>query len=236
MELKIGKMSSRDLATWFDISYNTYRNAKAKYLEKLKPFARFQEVYGGVQIEEVYIPTYVKKLSGDVEVYLKCVKEANDNLTSITGMVEDLRQSNQWSDISEHTLRARLSRAGEVAFGTTKEEDSRGIYGSREYVWCIKLHDKPNHYRYLTVEEEKIFNDLIQTVYSSDVERIKKIMLLEETFKTSKMTKEEYFEKKDRMNLNCFAEVLGYFLEATGYQIVRATHHDIDPKYLDSAF
>lgn len=236
MELRLGKMTSREIAAWMDISYNTYRTRKQKYLTQLKEFARYREVYGGVEILEIYLPTYVKNLNTDVAIYFEQVKNATDNLTSLSGMAEALVQTDEFYGTSVETMRQRMRKAGETAFGVTDEEGSRGIYGSREYIWCVKLNDRPNHYRCLTAEEEKIFNDLIKAVYSSDVERIKKIMLLEETFKTSKMTKEEYFEKKDRMNLNCFAEVLGYFLKETGYQIVRATHHDIDPKYLDSAF
>lgn len=35
MELKIGKMTSREIAKWLGISYNTYRNDIDKYLEKV---------------------------------------------------------------------------------------------------------------------------------------------------------------------------------------------------------
>jgi len=56
LELKLGKMTSREVAQWMGVSYNTYKNHISKYLELLSPFCEFDVVYGGIIIKEIYIP------------------------------------------------------------------------------------------------------------------------------------------------------------------------------------
>lgn len=55
MILKHGKMLSRDIAEFFEISYDYYRrkSTKERYLTLLREYADFEEVYGGVIIKEV---------------------------------------------------------------------------------------------------------------------------------------------------------------------------------------
>ena len=52
-ELKIGKISSKELAEWFGISYDRYRKIKTAKLEELKLYAEFDEIYGGVNITKL---------------------------------------------------------------------------------------------------------------------------------------------------------------------------------------
>lgn len=59
-ELKIGKVTSKELASWFGLTYGSYRNKKKTCIKELKDFASFKEVHGGVVIEEIYIPVYEK--------------------------------------------------------------------------------------------------------------------------------------------------------------------------------
>ena len=229
MPLKLGIMKNAELAAWFDISSKTYENGRKGYLAKLEPFADFTIVRGGVVINKIYIDTYIKNLDDDVKLYLEEVKKAEDNITSITGISEVLCATEEFCDVSVRTMEGRMARAGKKAFGVTIEESSRGIYGSREYVWAIKLYDAPNHYRYMTYEEESLFDQILAGFYSSNPERVKKAALLEEAFKKNEtMTKEEYFKEKERLNLNVFYDVIKLFKKETGLQVVHATAHDID--------
>lgn len=228
LSLKLGYMSRKELAAWFGIKDKTYENYRVTYLKKLEDFAKFTIVRGGVKIEEIYIAEYVKNLDNDVEVYLKEVKEANENITSVTGMSEKLCETEEYANIPVRTMRDRMTRAGKKAFGITAEEGSRGIYGSREYLWAIK-EEGLNAYRRLTAAEEEVFDKLLVNYYSSEPEKIKKAALLEETFRKSKeMTKEEYFREKERLNVNLFYDVIQQFKAETGLQVVRATVHEID--------
>lgn len=87
MELKIGKMTSREIAAWLGISYNTYRNDIDKYLEKITFFADFEKVYGGIMIKEVYISIYDKALIKNTDkTFLQEVSSCNENLATISGV------------------------------------------------------------------------------------------------------------------------------------------------------
>lgn len=209
MTLTLGVMKKKELAAWFGITEKTFENKRKAYLSKLEPFAKFTEIRGGVMIEEIYIPTYVKNLDDDVKLYLQEVQKAEDNITSVSGISEVLCAKEEFNNTTFKTMEGRMRRAGIKAFGITKDEESRGIYGSREYVWAIKLYDTPNHYRYMTKEEEQRFDEIITSFYASSADRIKKAALLEEAFKSDEtMTKEQYFEAKERLNLNVFTDVI----------------------------
>ena len=54
MKLKLGKMTTKELAKWFGISYGSFRVTKENKLEELKLYCEFEEVYGGVDIKEIY--------------------------------------------------------------------------------------------------------------------------------------------------------------------------------------
>ena len=154
MVLEARVMTNSELAQWFNITLKTFTNDRKKYLKKLEYFAEFVVVFGGVSIQKVYIEKYIKNLDGDVKLYLEEVKKAEDNITSISGMSEALCATAEYSDVSIRTMEGRMSRAGKKAFGITIDPESRGLYGSREYVWAIKLYDRPNHYRNLSIQEK----------------------------------------------------------------------------------
>lgn len=236
MKLELGLMKNTQIAAWFGVTEKTYTNARKKYLEKLLPFAKYKEVRGGIVIEEIFIDTYIKNLDDDVKVYLQQVQAAEDHLTSITGMSEVLCATSEFSMIPFRTMEGRMRRAGKKAFGETSVEGARGLYGCREFTWAIKLYDRPNHYRYMTKEEESRFDAIVSGFYSTEPERVKKAALLEEAFKTSDMTKEQYFQEKERLNLSIFYDVIVQFKIETGLQVVHATAHDIDEAYRESAF
>lgn len=63
MKLKIGKMSSKEVAQWLGISYSTYRNAIDKYLNRLEGYCVYKKVYGGIIIEEIFMEEYDKTLN-----------------------------------------------------------------------------------------------------------------------------------------------------------------------------
>lgn len=124
-----------------------------------------------------------------------------------------------------------MSKAGSIGFGETKEENSQGIYGARRYQWSIKLDKiveggKP--YRNLTEEEQRIFNEYTVAVFGEKPEVIQSLKLLDDEFKTTNMTKEEYLNHEARLAFDgTFQDVIFRFKEETGLMIVRATEHDV---------
>ena len=228
LELKLGKMTSREVAQWMGVSYNTYKNHISKYLELLSPFCEFDVVYGGIIIKEIYIPQYEKNLNiKDKEVYLteiqSCV-ERQEGLSTIAGMSRKLVRAGIYNNVN--TAYRRLTRAGVDLFGITKELISHGEKGTREYIWAIKLDDY-NGYRLMTPEEDKRFDEIIIACYSANPDKVRKAELLEDSLRKKEISPDEYFESKDRLQLDTFKDCIFKFKEETGCMIVRCSKHDL---------
>lgn len=229
-QLIIGKISSRELADWFGYSYSTYRKKKLILMERLSQYCDFEEIFGGIIIKEIYIEEYIKDFELDMQAYYEQVKKFP--LNSISNIADEIKEFPRYSNLSKSQRERRMSQAGKLGFGETKEEDSRGIYGTRKYQWSIKL-DKPaangKPYRDLTAKEQQIFNEYTTAVFGKNPEVIQNLKLLDDKFKHTDMTKEEYLNHEARLAFDgTFQDVIFKFREETGLMIVRATDHDLD--------
>lgn len=228
--LKLGKMTSRELAQWFNISYNTYKNKINKYLEVLENYCEFDKIYGGVNIKEIYVEEYDKTLNfKDDKLYLeeiqRCV-ETQDGLSTIAGMSRKLCQQGEYQSV--RTARYRLGKSKSRLFGNPKELISSGTSGTSQYLWAIKI-DNYNRYRLMSEEEQNILNNIIASIYTSDTsyEDIKKCALLDDLLRTNEIDVQEYFEQKDQITSGNFVSCLFQFKEVTGLTLVRCTRHEI---------
>lgn len=229
MKLKLGKMTTKELATWFGVAYSTFRKNSAERFEKLEDYCEFERIYGGIIIKEIYVEEYDKNLNiNDQKLVLEEIKsciETQGGLSTINGISRKYTHNQTFSSLS--TAKKRISKASLNLFGETKALTSHGIAGSREYLWAIKLDDY-NHYRYMTEEEEKRFDEIICACYMVEPARIKQAALLENQLKDKEIDIDEYFELKDRLGLNTFKDCIFKFKEETGYMIVKCTKHEIE--------
>lgn len=231
-QLRLGSMSYAELAEWFGIKPNTLAHTKEKRLKELESFCIFEDFpYKGVEIKEIFQSTYVKnKWLEDVKLYKELIEKQPEHLASISAMTKEVQKQTEFENLSERAIMARLSKAGEIGFGITKEEGSHGQYGSREYVWAIKL-DGPIYYRYFSAEEKKLFDDLTVGLYSANPEKIQKLALLDQSLRDGEMTSKEYIEKREALGVLVFSEVLYKFKEKTGLVVARATKHQIENNF-----
>lgn len=232
MELRLGKMSSKEVAAWLGVSYLSYKNNIVKHTKKLLPYCEFEVVFGGIQVSEIYESVYDKgSVRKDKELILReitlCLSE-QEGLASISGMARKFVKLGQYSSFM--TARRHLTLAANELFGKTDGLISHGEAGNREYIWGIKVDDY-NHYRMLTEKEEEIFNNLISSVYASEPEQIKKTALLEEALRRKEIDVDEYFNQKDKLGLNTFVDCIFKFRELTGETIVRCTKHELMESY-----
>ena len=229
MELKLGKISSNDIATWFNISYNTYRRNKQKYLTMLKEYCVFEEVYGGIIISEIFLSKYDKKMSKNMDtLFLKEIVQANDNLSTVAGMTR--KYKTQFNEkVSDKTISRHFTKSRDKLFGD--EVKKMGIMGSRDYVWAVKL-SQLNEYRLLTKKEEEIFDSLILSVYGdTDLKKLKGSMALDKLFRESEMTKEEYLTIKEQKGYNFYVAIIDSFKIATGLQLVNVNKYEIEQRF-----
>ena len=100
-------MTGQEIAEWFNIKYATYRCKTKSYLEKLKMFCKFKQYRGYIEIEEIFVAKYDKKLNRQLEsLFLNEVYE--NPLTTVVGF------SNKYQVSKYQTTQVRNKM-----FGTT---------------------------------------------------------------------------------------------------------------------
>ena len=153
MKLKLGKMTSKELAKWFGRSYNTYKNKIDYYLDILSEYCDFEKIYGGVDIKEIYIEEYDKEIRPKAKrVYLKEV-ERTCGLMTLSGLSRRSVAEGQFENSRQGYY--LFKKVGYCLFGDPNGlNEEKGSVGSRQYVWAVKLDDLDN-YRYMTDEEQE---------------------------------------------------------------------------------
>lgn len=221
MKLKLGKMTSTELAQWFNISKKSFTNNSSRYLEKLNDFARFERVWGGVEILEIYLDEYVKGYNVIDDTYFnkeidRCIKE-QDGLASISGISNKAKlEVKEYAPLAESSLRYRMTKAAARGYG------ENGSLGFREREWAIKLDDY-NHYRALTAEEYGIFAEITSDYQSKVPEKSIEKEKLEIRLREKEIDVDEYFRLVDGQELSVFPQIMWEFSARTGLKLVLAT-------------
>lgn len=232
-------MTGREIAEWLGISYDsTYHKNPSKHIEKLGGYCEYQKVRGGVIISKIYTDVYYGDLAKQVNRdYVNEIKSKANRLSSVAGMTRKFQKNNEeYASMINTTLYYQLSKAGEICFGKTNQtscKEHKGAYGWRTSVWAIKIDDY-NNYRYFSLEEEKLFNEIINRYYGKDCEKVKQLAILDDAFKHDEISKEEYFSKKDEYNLDFFGQCIEVFKDKTGLIVARIQAHEFNQ--MESAF
>lgn len=228
--LKIGKMSTRELADWFGISYGTFRNNKQEKLEELKLYAEFEEVYGGVNIISLVEGAPLDYTKASRKNY-DLIKASFDEEWSPTGIdtcsnvaykIYD-KHKNELT-IADNTAYNYVLKVRDELYG--KPFVSLGSLGSCIYLWCRKEYDKDNDlviYTELSDEEQEIKKKLMKKYFSTDVE---KEIMVAEMVRMGEITKAEAYDALCEMkNLNNagFIAFKKELEKEIGCEIVKAT-------------
>lgn len=228
--LRCGKMSTREIAQWMNVNYSTFRNNKKQKFDDLRRFCDFEQVYGGVNILQIYNPIYQKALSNDEKVFLEEIQNTGNGLSSVAGMSRKLiRYNNNYRTLTENNVEKRMGKVNKNLFGEYEKNSKQafGRMGSRKYVYAIKISDF-NKYRCLTDEEMDTFKHILKSICGKQIDKIMESMLLDEAFKNSDMTKEEYLLKRERFDLDLFPHVLKQFKKETGKTVVRIQEYQVN--------
>lgn len=228
--LRCGKMSTREIAQWMNVNYSTFRNNKKQKLDDLRRFCDFEQVYGGVNILQIYNPIYQKALSSDEKVFLEEIQNTGNGLSSVAGMSRKLiRYNSDYRTLTENNVEKRMGKVNKNLFGEYEKNSKQafGRMGSRKYVYAIKISDF-NKYRCLTDEEMDTFKHILKSICGKQIDKIMESMLLDEAFKNSDMTKEEYLLKRERFDLDLFPHVLKQFKKETGKTVVRIQEYQVN--------
>lgn len=224
-ELHLGKMTGQELAEWFGVKHTTYKQHKKKYLDKLEMFCKFEPKYGYIEIEEIFVKAYDKKLNTKIEsIYLKEVLE--NPLSSVTGISEKY-------DITVYqATKARNHMFGDKPRDLLSDDDNKreireGIAGFRENTWAIKL-PGINNYRGFTREEEELLDGLIVRTYGdTPASKVKAQALLLDYCVANKMSAEQYRKILQNKDYDFFSSVIEQFKVLTGHLIVRVNRYEV---------
>ena len=224
-ELKIGKMSNKDIAEWMGVSANTFNKSKEKYLRELADFADFHLEGKKVVIDKIINPVFSKQGS---DAYQK-VRDKVDEIWDESGLdscsrvgneiyeiltEEDENFSLQSSTVYNYTIKGRNELYGKPFMNS-------GKLGNCIYLWCKRKED--GGYSMLT-KEEQIIKQQLQIKYFGDT--TEKQILVKAMVETGELSKEEAWdalEEMTGMRTGNFLMFLRELESKIGCQVVRGT-------------
>lgn len=193
LELKLGFMTTQELADWGNVSLSYLQDRKKAWCEKqLSKHAKYQLKRGGVEILEIYIPMLLTSGKKEVEEkYLKHWGTPEYLVDTNKECWEKLKQDMK-NELADSTGRAYISQARCADFGVAyKSRRREGTKGYCHYVFCKIVNGKPEPF---SLEEEAIRKDLSKKYLSSREEEAYEMQALLRDFKEGNITKEEYCE------------------------------------------
>lgn len=194
MELKIGFMTTDELAEWADRSSRYLQDHKKKWCEKnLQKYADYDLVRGGVCITKIYNPIF--QSSGLQEVRQKYLTYWGKDGLKIDST------GNCWDKLSPHMVNELKDKTGCRYIGLCRREDFgvarktnkyKGRKGECHYVFCKRINNEP----VLFTEEEYRIKDELAKKYLKKVteEDSVEVQALAKDYKNGEITAEEYAE------------------------------------------
>ena len=241
MELKLGKMTTKELAQWFGVSYGSFRTMKAKKMEELKNYAIFEEVYGGIEITAIIKDTYNKKDNQIREIYSKGFEELRQPLDTVSHINNQIyeKYNEQLPTLSSaesgyrYAIEVRNANYG-IPF------KGKGSKGFCYYMWC-KMEEKNGEQFFIqfTKEEEQIKKELLKKHFGTNEE---KDLLIAEMVTNGEISKEDAYDimmEYRTLNGKGFMSILKELEKQIGAKVVKATKFEealyFDEKYKPAA-
>lgn len=226
MELHLGKMTTKEIAEWFNLSYGGFRNHKTERLEELKTFADFDEIYGGVYIKTIYTPIYNKKESKIREVYKKGFEELRSPIDTVSNINNKIFEKYGKELTTLSSPQSGYHYAIEVRnanYGIPFKEV--GKLGRCYYLWCKveRKNDNELYFVQLSPEEEEKKKVLLKKFFGTDEE---KDILIAQMVDSGEITEAEAYRlTREYRGLNNagFRGFLKNLESEIGAKVVRAT-------------
>jgi hypothetical protein len=223
-KLKLGTMTGQEMADWFGIKLNTYRQTKAKKLRELENFAKFHIEKQKVYIDEIYIEVYSKRGSRTKQIVEEEFEKTwnKDGLDSCSRVSQQImKQFGEELGVKEDTVRHYTLGTRKKLYGTPWV--SSGSKGSCIFIWCKKHGEGADaHYELLTPAEEEIKKELIKKYFGDSNE---KQIIVQGMVAKGEITREEAWgvlEELTGMN-HSFYPFLLELQEKVGATVVKGT-------------
>ena len=214
-------MTNAELAEWFGIKPNSFRNTKTQKLEELKRFAEFEVEKTKVRITKIYKSVYVKKKSADYSIVKEEFtqvynKSKIDTASNVSKKIYNKRKDDltiKESTTYEYTKAARNELYGKPFVGG-------GENGVCRYIWAKQIGE--GQYERFNDTEQAIYKRLLVKYFKGADE---KTIFVRDMIKRGEITEEEAWGVyEDMMNLEQgFMNFKIEMEETIGYPIVRVT-------------
>lgn len=218
-ELKLGKVSLKELAEWFGKGYSAIVHNKEEYYKKLEAYCDFEILpTGKINITAIRTPTFSG--SGNKQIIKNnFCKEWNDNgLDTAKNVAEKIMDNNEL-DISDGTAYVYTLQARNELYN--KPFCGRGEKGCCEYVWCVELGG--GQYRELTPQEQEVKTELLKKYFGDASE---KQLMVEAMVKAGEITEAEAFSVLKQMTGMNNAGFYGFLKELNkrlNCKVIKAT-------------
>ena len=191
IELKLGFMTTAELAEWGNISLDYLQDRKKTWCQKqLSKYANYSLKRGGVEIIEIYNPIFMTSGKKEVqEKYLHYWGTENYLVDSNKECWEKMR-SHLTNSLADSTGRSYVSQARVEDFGPAyKKKQRNGTKGYCHYIFCKIVDGIPQPF---TEKEEEIRKELSKKYLCSREEEAYEMQALLRDFQNGNLSKEEY--------------------------------------------
>ena len=197
-ELKLGKITLKELASWFGISYGSIRNKREKYFQELEEYANFKAgERGGVEILNIYIPVYVKKDNNYQQIKQKIPAAWDKSGLDLKKNVAQKLYSKEEFSIKYSTVYSYVCKASNELYGKPSSLEG-GEIGNCHWVLCAK-DQNTGKLRWFTYEENQQKQELRAKYFNERNQEEKKKQEIRESLKLqlkkNEISKEDYKEE-----------------------------------------
>lgn len=220
-ELKLGKITLKDLASWFGISYGSIRNKREKYFQELEEYANFKATNrGGVEIIAIYIPVYVKKDNNYQQIKKQVPIAWDKSGLDLKKNVAQKLYSKEEFNIKYSTVYSYVCKASNELYGKPSSLEG-GEIGNCHWVLCAK-DQNTGKLRWFTYEESQQKQELRAKYFNERNQEEKKKQEIRESLKLQL--------KKNEISKEDYKEELFVLEESTAYDNYLEALQNILPK------
>lgn len=219
-ELKLGKVTLDELASWFYINKTNLSKHKKKFMKTLTEYCDFEPIYGGVIINKIYESTYVKNPN------LKIVLDNIDKVWCGTGLdtcshvgKQIYQEHEQELTVAESTTINHTAQARNKKWGKPNSEEG-GPEGKCSYMLCRK--DNKGKPIYLTSEQEQIKQQLLKKWFGDADEKTVIIQMMIDNEEIKPEEAWEHYSSLLRLPKS-YPGFMKEFKDLTGVQLIRGT-------------
>lgn len=200
MELKLGKMTQKDLAAWFGISYNTLKTnpkTKANKLEILKAYADYHFEGKSIYIDKIYIPEYSRAYSKVEELFAPSWNENGIDSCANVGRKIYNSSIEVSSQIKLKTTQTYVGCIKRQRYGRNHMNEY-GTCGRSEYTWAKVVGGEVVP---VSEEEAQIIRQCSKEAYGDQLSE--RTAFLHTALKANEISREEFVESMAYVKDEC---------------------------------